>query len=395
MRFHSNLFVVMALVFSLPPAFGLPLAMPWDAPRFREKGPLQYAASLETLYQWDSNIRHQAGKGKQDHIAIVRPSVAGRLVGYEDSFLSGSYQFEGERFAKTLELNAANHLADVRGRLGWRRGYLTAGERYARTNDRANTVFTDRIRREDNTIRAGLGLLLADWTPELNGEMFKRIYNDSNLPGYSSWAVEPRLMWSIDEQNGVSVRTRWERINYPEQTARDGTVYEGDASWVYSSPGSGVRLDARVGVQNRVYRGSGVSDYMGPIGEANARYIPRGRLALFVGGALKVFEAPIEPPSAYYRQLSMNAGLEYPWSDRLSSVVSQSLASQRYGDNAHRSDFTGQRRDTTASASFEQRYRFDEVVSLSAGASWEERSSNVASLSYHGFIITFGCKLEI
>ena len=395
MSFHRIMISAAVIFFPLRQAFAAQIPTPWDAPRFHDKGPLQYSASLESLYQWDSNVRHQAADGKSDHIAVVRPVLAARVTGPEDSYVSALYQLEGERFADTIELNTLNHLADVRAKLGARHGYLTASELYLRTNDRTNTVFADRVRREENTVRAGVGAILLDWKPEFNGEFFKRLYSDPTLPGYTAYALEPRLIWEKDERNRGTLSARWEHLLYPETTARDGNVYEGRAAWAYASVGSGVWLNANAGIQRRIYRGPGVTGYFGPIGEGNARYVPRDRIALTAGYSCSLQEAPLEPPSAYYRQHALNAGVEYKTGDRLSSRLSQSLISQLYGDNTRQPDFSGQRRDTTVSTAFTETYRLNEHASLSGNFSWEERRSNASSQGYHGFIFSFGCKFEI
>ncbi|MBI3549167.1 MAG: outer membrane beta-barrel protein [Elusimicrobia bacterium] len=330
---------------------------------------------------------------RTDHVAVLRPAAAGRITGPEDSFLATSYLLDAQKFLHDEALDALNHQWFAGARLASQRwGYVQASNFYVNTNDRAGTVFADRIRREDDTVKAAIGKELGSLTPELGYEFFKGRYRAPIFLHYTVSSLAPRATWKADENNEGLLDARWDHVTYPDATVRDGNAYEARFGWSHRR--ERLALSAAAGAHRRVYRGGGVNGYFGPVGEARARWTPEDRTTLSAGYAMTLHEAPVEFPSAYYREQQITAAVAYRATERLSAQLSQIVSIQKYGNNSAAPGLAAQRRDVPISTDLTGNLRLRESITTFAGLRRDERFSNLSAARYHGWVATLGCKIE-
>src|SRR3989339_2069126 len=83
-------------------------------------GVVQYHGSLETLYEYTSNVRRRYERSC-DHVGILRPVVGARTEKDEEYRLETVYQLDAEGYRRNPSLDTLDHRWQADAQLGGRR----------------------------------------------------------------------------------------------------------------------------------------------------------------------------------------------------------------------------------------------------------------------------------
>jgi hypothetical protein len=390
---------------SCPPAFSLfLLTLPCDragaALRFGPPEappaavrPWTVRASLETVFQRDSNVLRRPGP-EGDAIGVFRPSVEATGQDSNSNFVSVSHGWDVERFANEHALDARDRRWDARGL--WRAGPVVADGEVQRevARDRARTLFSDQVRREEvfGAAAVGFGRAESGWAADVGLERAERRYRSPGLLNSSSVSVLPRVYFGGDVRRVLE--TRWEDIRYPGDARRRATVRE---ARIGRSTAGDRRVAARVsaGFQRRQYADPASRRFAGPVADAWTRAEPGRRTGFEASYAASVHEASLEPSGGYFRRHTASLAMDRRVTERLSWRLSETAAFDRYGNGSSYPGFRDRRRDRSWSLQGETTYRLWKGTRLTAGILHHQRTSNVTFQRYHGYVLSIGCQVQI
>ena len=364
-------------------------------------GPLHLTPSGSYDFVWTDNIFFQNDNTKSDYVnRLVGEILAELPLGGGQHLLSASYRATQEWFNR---FDAQDH-TDQRGSASLDLNFvpftLNVEDTYEQTVSRADTEFTDRVKRDENALHTLLEVPFASFFLEHEITDFDISYDrpvdavfDHNL-----FTTYQRVGYDLGPQTQLLGEYAYINVGYDQQTFGDrdgeGHQYLGGIRGKFSER---IVYQAWAGAQHRIYDDSVRPDFNGFVARGAVQWDPSELNHILV----KADRAPQESTfdnQSYYTQnrieLSWRRQIAERWFWRSHGTVAYHEYSRITTTPAPLSqDFT--RRDTSWDAGTGLEYLMpNDIFSVVLDYRFVSRDSNFSALSYEANEMSLGVKAK-
>jgi hypothetical protein len=357
-------------------------------------GPVHFKPTLEFDSYYSDNIFYEETDEKNDWVQRLRGEMLAELpLSGGQHLLSGSYGFTSEWFD---EFDTQDH-TDHRGTVGLNLNFvpftLDLQNVYERTVSRANTEFTDRVKRDENAFHSLLEVPFATFFLENEITDFDISYDrdvdaifDHNL-----FTVYQRVGYDMTPNTQLLGEYAYINIGYDNAGDRDGDGHQ----YMFGLRGKiteRIAYQAWGGVQHRIYDEDIRPDFNGFVARGAIQWDPTETNRILLRADRAPQESTFDGQSYYERnraELTWRLQVAERWFVNTHGMYSF----HEYSRTTVRAGFDEVREDDVYDVGTGLEYRMpNEIVSLLLDYKFTGRSSNVAGLDYEANEITAGVR---
>jgi len=360
-------------------------------------GPVHLKPSVDYSFWWGDNIFFEPTSEKSDYVNKLTGALLAELpLSGGQHLLSGSYQATHEWFNRFVDQDHTDHRGSVGLNLNFVPFTLDVEDTYERTVGRANTEFTDRVKRDENAFHSLLEVPFASFFLENEITDFDISYErpvdavfDHNLLN-----IYQRVGYDMTPNTQLLGEYAFINIAYDQDTFgdRDGDAHQ----YMLGLRGKfteRIAYQAWAGAQNRIYDDSVRPDFNGLVARAAIQWDPSDTNRLVLRGDRMPQESTFDGQSYYERNRA-----ELSW--RLQ-------VAERWFVNSHGMYSFNRYSRVTVQTSGEQVTREDDVYDAGTGLEYRMpndivsivldyrhagRTSNIDGLDYEANEISAGVK---
>ena len=237
-------------------------------------GPALFKPAIEYGASWENNVFFDENGRKQDWVHTLKPGVIMELpLGGGQHLVTAGYEADIQWFERYGSQDHTNHVVSAGVELNYVPFTFSASDTFKRTVDRANTEFTGRIPRDENSASALLEIPFAAFFLETEVEDFDVNYRTAanDIFDYHDFDIYQRVGVDVTPQTQFLVEYGYMNIHYWEDNSRNG-----DANQVMlglrGNLTERITYQAWGGVQFRIYDQSTRPDFNGFVSRAALRY---------------------------------------------------------------------------------------------------------------------------
>lgn len=343
---------------------------------------------------WDSNIFYDESGERSDWVNQLLTGVAGELpISGGQHLLTASYGTEVEWFNKFDSQDHNDHRVDAALNLNFVPFSLKLDNDWRRTVSRADTEFTSRVARLENTFHALAEIPFSSFFLEEEFIDYDINYRtpENNVFDRNDFNFFQRAGVDISPNTQLLVEYGYTLIDYDQGGTRDG-----DANQV--SLGVRGRLSERVsyqfwgGAARRIYDVSSRPDYHGFVTRGALQYDISDKSNVALKGDIRPEESTFDNQSFFTR-----TRIKLEWKQQIAERVmwhsNGSFQYNEYSRTTVRNGVDKVRKDDIWGVGTGLEYMMpSDLVSFSLDYKLLSRNSNTASLDYDDHIIMAGIR---
>ena len=361
-------------------------------------GPLHLTPTFDYDYTWTDNIFFEANNEKSDYVNRLAGELLAELpLGGGQHLLSGSYRLTQEYFSR---FGAQDH-TDHRGTVGLDLNFvpftLNLEDTYEQTVSRADTEFTDRIKRDENAFHSLLEVPFASIFFEQEITDFDVSYsrNVDAVFDHNIFTTYQRVGYDLGPQTQLLGEYTFINIAYDQQTLgdRDGDGHQ----YMIGLRGKFTErlvYQAWTGAQHRIYDDSVRPDFNGVVARGAVQWDPNELNRVILKADRTPQESTFDNQSYYTRnrvELSWRRQIAERWFWESSGSVGYHEYSRITTIPSLFQDFT--RRDTLWDAGTGVEYLMpNDIVSIVLNYHFVSRDSSFSALDYDANEVSAGVR---
>ncbi|MBF0331911.1 MAG: outer membrane beta-barrel protein [Candidatus Omnitrophica bacterium] len=356
-------------------------------------GSARLKAGVSTEGQYDSNIFLTSSDKKHDYISITSPEFLLDLpLGLDERHLvQFMYKADAAAFSDYKSQNYVNQDAAANVNLRLPFGYFNINNDYKNTSDRANSDFTDLVRRKENRAETILGIEANKLTYEVGyAELIKRYYkeayqtleyNEQDYTGTVFYQLMPKTKALVEYQHGA--------IDYSKDAGRDGYFDQEMIGLRGQLTGKTVGL-IKGGYQKRIYTKGSAAGYESFVAEAGIISTLSSRTEVTAKVRRNAVES-VYSTNNYYNANTAIVSLTQKLINRWTFLGSSRFDLNEYPDAVAGLDKA--RRDAIITENVALRYDMKSWAKATLGYQYKEDISNVDTLKYTDNLFSLRCDL--
>ena len=358
-------------------------------------GALHIKPTAEYGYVWDNNIFYDDSGRREDWIhKLIAGAEADLPVSGGQHTLTAGYKAEAEYFDRFEEQDHVDHSVSVGGEFSMNSFSFSINDVFETTVDRADTEFTNRVKREENALNALLEVPFAQFFLETELLSFDIDYQDDPLNerfDHIETTIFQRAGLDVAPSTQLLVEYGFTEIHYSHAADREGDAHQTSVG-LRGYLGERTSYQIWTGAQTRIYEADERPDFTGVIVRSAVQYDFSEESSIVFRANRGPHESTFDDQSFYVRNRA-----ELEWRQQVAERVfvsakervdynEYSRISLRGGDDETRRDYVWQ------SGLGAEYFMPNELISFYCEYLYKGRDSNTFLLDYDAQTVTVGVR---
>lgn len=357
-------------------------------------GPVHLKPSIDYNWEYDTNIFMEENGRQSDVINRLMPVLEAELpLNGGQHLLHASYRAIIEWFERNGQQDHEDHIGSIGADLNFVPFTLSVEDTLMRTVDRADTEFTTRVQRDENTFRGLLEVPFARFFLESEVYDFDVTYDNVLNQGFDhhEFNIYQRIGYDWTPSTQLMAEYGYKNIGYANVEDRDGDANQ----FALGARGHLTELvtyQAWLGAQFRIYDEDSRPDYHGLIARGALRWDMSEQSRIELRGDMSPQESTFDGQSFYTRH-RIEADLRRQIAERVFINGKFGVDYNAYSRITVRNNTERTRRDYQYYTGGGLEYLMpNDLISFYAEYLYQARDSNTAFLDYDDQKITGGVR---